>query len=220
MWKKLIASLMVIGFFSGCVYTDSALQYAKEGTNRVQSGYDAKAEMTKHLTQYLAIQNKDCGVKVEIINNTPVTSVKECVRIDDALRVVENVKIVEPQQVTDMVSSFGDLIMKSTNLVVPFAQIYYNHANTKVQTRANVEITKSNNDIMGGMIQNYTAGYQNTTNTSSVLTTDTSNTSNISSTVDTTNTSTDVSETVTTNSTTTTPDVSIDTTAGTTTIIK
>ena len=32
MWKKLIASLMVIGFFSGCVYTDSALQYAKEGT--------------------------------------------------------------------------------------------------------------------------------------------------------------------------------------------
>ncbi len=43
MWKKFIASLIVIGFFSGCVYTDSALQYAKEGTSRVQSGYDAKA---------------------------------------------------------------------------------------------------------------------------------------------------------------------------------
>ena len=47
MLKKLIVSLMMIGFFSGCVYTESALQYAKEGTNRVQSGYDAKAEMTK-----------------------------------------------------------------------------------------------------------------------------------------------------------------------------
>ena len=219
MWKKLIASVVVIGFFSGCVYTDSALQYAKEGTHRVQSGYDAKAEMTKHLTEYLAIQNKDCGVKVEMINNTPVTTVKECVRIDDALRVVENVKIVEPQQVTDMVSSFGDLVMKSTNLVVPFAQIYYNHKNTEVQTRANVEITKSNNDMMGGMISNYTSNYQNSTNTStdtsSVLTTNTT-----SSTTDTSNISTNVSDTNTTTNTTSVPDVSIDTTAGTTSIIK
>ena len=215
MWKKLIASLIMIWFFSGCVYTDSALQYAKEGTNRVQSGYDAKTEMTKHLTEYLVIQNKDCGVKVEIINNTPVTSVKECVRIDDALRVVENIKIVEPQQVTDMVSSFGDLVMKSTNLAVPFAQIYYNHANTKVQTRANVEITKSNNDMMGGMISNYTSNYQNSTNTSSVLTTD-----KTSITTDTSNTSTNVSDTNTVTNTTSVPDVSIDTTAGTTSIIK
>ena len=219
MWKKLIASLLAIGFFSCCVYTVSALQYAKEGTNRVQSGYDAKAEMTKHLTEYLVIQNKDCGVKVEIINNTPITTVKECVRIDDALRVVENVKIVEPQQVTDMVSSFGDLVMKSTNLVVPFAQIYYNHENTKVQTRANVEITKSNNDMMGGMISNYTSNYQNSTNTStdtsSVLTTNTT-----SSTTDTSNTSTNVSDTSATTNTTSVPDVSIDTTAGTTSIIK
>ena len=215
MWKKLIAIIMMIGFFSGCVYTDSALQYAKEGTYRVQSGYDAKAEMTKHLTEYLAIQNKDCGVKVEIINNTPVTSVKECVRIDDALRVVENIKIVEPQQVTDMVSSFGDLVMKSTNLVVPFAQIYYNHENTKVQTRANVEITKSNNDMIGGMISNYTSNYQNSTNTSSVLTTD-----KTSTTTDTSNISTNVSDTNTVTNTTSVPNVSIDTTAGTTSIIK
>ena len=215
MWKKLIASLLLIGFFSGCVYTESALQYAKEGTNRVQSGYDAKAEMTKHLTQYLAIQNKDCGVKIEMMNGMPITTVKECVRIDDALRVVENIKIVEPQQVTDMVSSFGDLVMKSTNLVVPFAQIYYNHKNTEVQTRANVEITKSNNDMMGGMISNYTSNYQNSTNTSSVLTKDTT-----SSTTDTSNISTNVSDTSTVTNTTSVPDVSIDTTAGTTSIIK
>ena len=210
MWEKLIASIMVIGFFSGCVYTDSALQYAKEGTNRVQSGYDTKAEMTKHLTEYLVIQNKDCGVRIEMVNGMPITTVKECVRIDDALRVVENVKIVEPQQVTDMVSSFGDLIMKSTNLVVPFAQIYYNHENTKVQTRANVEITKSNNDMMGGMISNYTSNYQNSTNT----------TNTTSSTTDTSNTSTNVSDTSTITNTTSVPDVSIDTTAGTTSIIK
>ena len=215
MLKKLIASIIVIGFFSGCVYTESALQYAKEGTSRVQSGYDAKAEMTKHLTEYLAVQNKDCGVKIEMMNGMPITTVKECVRIDDALRVVENIKIVEPQQVTDMVSSFGDLVMKSTNLVVPFAQIYYNHANTKVQTRANVEITKSNNDMMGGMISNYTSNYQNSTNTSSVSTTD-----KTSSTTDTSNISTNVSDTSTITNTTSVPDVSIDTTAGTTSIIK
>ena len=215
MWKKLIASLIMIWFFSGCVYTESALQYAKEGTNRVQSGYDAKAEMTKHLTEYLAIQNKDCGVKIEMMNGMPITTVKECVRIDDALRVVENIKIVEPQQVTDMVSSFGDLVMKSTNLVVPFAQIYYNHKNTEVQTRANVEITKSNNDMMGGMISNYTSNYQNSTNTSSVLTTDKTIT-----TTDTSNISTNVSDTNTVTNTTSVPDVSIDTTAGTTSIIK
>ena len=35
MWKKLIASIGLVGLFSGCVYTESALQYAKEGTNRV-----------------------------------------------------------------------------------------------------------------------------------------------------------------------------------------
>ncbi len=215
MWKKLIASLIVIGFFSGCVYTDSALQYAKEGTSRVQSGYDAKAEMTKHLTEYLVTQNKDCGVRIEMVNGMPITTVKECVRIDDALRVVENVKIVEPQQVTDMVSSFGDLVMKSTNLVVPFAQIYYNHKNTEVQTRANVEITKSNNDMMGGMISNYTANYQNSTNTSSVSTTNTT-----SSTTDKSSTSTNVSDTSTVTNTTSVPNVSIDTTAGTTSIIK
>ena len=215
MWKKLIASIMVIGFFSGCVYTESALQYAKEGTNRVQSGYDAKAEMTKHLTEYLVTQNKDCGVRIEMVNGMPITTVKECVRIDDALRVVENIKIVEPQQVTDMVSSFGDLVMKSTNLVVPFAQIYYNHKNTEVQTRANVEITKSNNDMMGGMISNYTSNYQNSTNTSSVLTKDTT-----SSTTDTSTTSTNVSDTNTVTNTTSVPDVSIDTTAGTTSITK
>ena len=50
MYKILFSTILIVGLFSGCVYTDSALQYAKEGTNRVQSGYDAKAEMTKHLT--------------------------------------------------------------------------------------------------------------------------------------------------------------------------
>ena len=106
-------------------------------------------------------------------------------------------------------SSVGTDCDDATNLVVPFAQIYYNHKNTEVQTRANVEITKSNNDMMGGMISNYTSNYQNSTNTS----TDTSS-------VSTTNTTSNTTDTNTVTNTTSVPDVSIDTTAGTTSIIK
>ena len=71
MLKKLIVSLMIIGFFSGCVYTDSALQYAKEGTSRVQSGYDAS--YSEDVIEVMAVKyEKSAALKAakELLDST------------------------------------------------------------------------------------------------------------------------------------------------------
>ena len=66
--NALAITLPCIFLLSGCAFTDSALEYAKEGTQRVQSGYTAKADMTYMITQHLATVNKDCGVKLSLIH--------------------------------------------------------------------------------------------------------------------------------------------------------
>ena len=189
-----IITVAAIGF-SGCSFSDSALQYAQEGSKRVDAGYSAKVEMTKHLTAFLAEANKDCGVKVEIVNGVPVTTVKECIRLADAMASVDKVQIVEPQRVKDVLESAGDFAMKVTNLAVPVASIYYGFKNNEVNQNANVAIRQSDNAAQTSMWGNYTENYQNTTNTS------TSNTS-VSESV--TNTSTD-KEVTTTDTSTVTP---------------
>jgi len=141
--------------------------------------------MTKHLTAFLAEANKGCGVKVEIINGVPVTTVKECLRLEDAMASVDKVEIIKPQQVKDMLESAGDFMTKSTNLVVPFASIYYGFKNNEVNQNANVAIRKSDNEAQTSMWSNYTDNYENTTNTTS-NTSSTTNTTTSTSTADTT----------------------------------
>lgn len=212
---KTVAMITVVAIgFSGCSFSDSALQYATEGSKRVDAGYNAKVEMTKHLTAFLAEANKDCGVKVEIVNGVPVTTVKECIRLADAMASVDKVQIVEPQRVKDTLESAGDFVMKATNLAVPVASIYYGFKNNEVNQNANVAIRQSDNAAQTSMWSDYTAGYQNTTNT-----TDTTNTTNTSV----ANTSESVSNTVTNTTTDTTnttriPSITVD--SNTTTITK
>jgi len=181
----------------GCSYSDSALQYATEGSKRVDSGYNAKIEMTKYLTTYLAEANKGCGVKVEIINGTPVTSVKECLRLEDAMASVDKIEIVKPQQVKDVLDSMGDFAMKATNLVVPVSSIYFGYKTNKDNQAANIAIRQSDNEAQSSMWSSYTDNFENTTST----TTDTSSTSS------TTNTTTNTTNTT---DTTTTPSVTVD----------
>jgi len=183
--KTTYISLATALILSGCAFSDSAMQYAQEGTKRSDSGYQAKIEMTKHLTAFLAEANKGCGVKVEIINGVPVTTVKECLRLEDAMASVDKVEIIKPQQVKDMLESAGDFMTKSTNLVVPFASIYYGFKNNEVNQNANVAIRKSDNDAQTSMWSNYTDNYENTTNTTS-NTSSTTNTTTSTSTADTT----------------------------------
>lgn len=191
-----ITSALVLG---GCAFSDSTLQYAQEGTKRVDAGYTAKIEMTKHLTAFLAEANKGCGVKIEIVNGQPVTTVKECIRLDDAMASVDRVQIVEPQKVKDMLESAGDFAMKATNLVVPVASIYYGFRNNEVNQNANVAIRQSDNAAQTSMWSNYTSNFENTTNT-------TANTTNTS----TNTTSTNTTEKETTNATTTIPSINVD----------
>ena len=168
---RLLILTVLASLFTGCAFTESALQYSYEGTKRVESGYKAKAEMTKYLTEYLIEANKDCGVKVEILDGKPVTTVKECIRPSDVMASVDKVEMIKPQKVKSMTDSAGDFIMKATNLAVPVASIYYGFRSNEVNQEANVAIQKSNNDAQTSMWSNYTAGYENTTVTE---TTDTS----------------------------------------------
>jgi hypothetical protein len=175
MFKYWFYGLLVVVGFSGCSYTESALQYANEGTKRVQSGYQAKAEMTKYLVEYLKEANKECGTTMEIIDGKPIVKVKECVRVDDVLASVDSVEIVKPQKIHDMLDSAGDFVMKSTNLVVPLGGIYYNYKTHEKSMEASIANTASNNALQGTIFENF----ENTT----VTTTDTSvnNTTNTSS---------------------------------------
>lgn len=184
----------------GCSYSDSALQYAQEGSKRVDAGYSAKIEMTKYLTAYLAEANKGCGVKVEIINGVPVTTVKECLRLDDAMASVDKVEIVKPQQVKDVLDSMGDFAMKATNLVVPVSSIYFGYKTNKDNQAANIAIRQSDNTAQSSMWSSYTDNFENTTTTTTNSDTRSTIDTSISTTTN-TNTTTD---------TTTTPSVRVD----------
>ena len=196
-------TLSLVLYFSGCSYSDSALQYATEGSKRAEAGYTAKTKMTEAMLAYLTEANKGCGVKVEVINGVPVTTVKECIRPADVLASVDKVEIIKPQQVKDILDSAGDFAMKATNLVVPVSSIYFGYKTNKDNQAASIAIRQSDNNAQSSMWSSYTDNFENTT------TTDTS----VSNTT-TTNTTTDTSATTT--NTTTIPNVSVD--ANTTTI--
>jgi len=173
--KKLLQAIMllIIGLtVTNCAFTDSALKYSYEGTKRVHDGYEAKAKMTKYLTEYLKEANKNCGVRIEMVNGLPLTTIKECVRAQDVLATVDRVQIIKPQHVADMAESAGNLMVKSTNLVVPFASIYYGFRNNEVNQAANVAMNSSNNAKDSNMWGAYTGSYQNntvtTTNTTDI----------------------------------------------------
>jgi cyclopropane fatty-acyl-phospholipid synthase-like methyltransferase len=192
MLKYSLVALLVLGF-SGCSYTDSALQYAKEGTARVESGYRAKSDMTKYLVEYLKEANKECGTTMEIVDGKPIVKVKECVRVDDVLASVDSVEIVKPQKVKDMLDSAGDFVMKSTGMIVPLAGIYGNYMTHESSMKASIANTASNNALQGTIFENFENTTVTTTDTS---VTDTSNTSSDSvSVTDKTTTTTDTSVT-------------------------
>jgi hypothetical protein len=178
MFKYWFYGLLVVGGFSGCSYTESALEYAKEGTARVESGYRAKSDMTKYLVEYLKEANKDCGTTMEVIDGKPIVKVKECVRVDDVLASVDSVEIVKPQKINDMLDSAGDFIMKSTNLVVPLGGIYYNYKTHEKSMEASIANTASNNAMQTSMYENFTTQFNKTTTT----TVDSSNNTDIKST--------------------------------------
>ena len=179
--NALAITLPCIFLLSGCVYTDSALQYAKEGTHRVNSGYLAKENMTKYLVDYMKEANKDCGVKSQFIDGIPTTTVKECVDVEDIMASVDRVQIVQPQAIKDIADSAGDFIMKATNLAVPFASIYYGSKNHEVTANANTAMNASDNQADTSIFGAYATNFQNTSTSVSDVS-DTSNT-NISTTV-------------------------------------
>jgi hypothetical protein len=164
MFKYSLISLLALGF-TGCSYTESALAYAKEGTARVDSGYKAKADMTKYLVEYLKEANKECGTIMEIVDSKPIVKVKECVRVDDVLASVDSVEIVKPQKINDMLDSAGDFIMKSTNLVVPLGGIYYNYKTHEKSMEASIANTASNNAMQTSLYDNFTSRFDKTTTT-------------------------------------------------------
>lgn len=160
--SKLIIPLGVLLVLTGCSYTQSALEYSKEGTKRIESGYVAKAGMTKEIVSYLKEANKDCGTNMRIENGIPVVNVKQCVDLEDALRVVEKVDIVKPQKVADIAEGVGNFFIKATNLAVPLASIYYQNDLAKHQTEYSYKTKVNDNQAQTEYWKNYTNTYQNT----------------------------------------------------------
>jgi hypothetical protein len=196
--KNLLVLSISLLWFSGCSYSDSALQYATEGTKRADAGYTAKTRIAEAMLVYLTEANKGCGVKVEVINGVPVTTVRECIRPADVLASVDKVEIIKPQQVKDILDSVGDFAMKATNLVVPVSSIYFGYKTNKDNQAANIAVRQSDNNAQSSMWANYTDNFENTTSTTN--TSDTSSTASTASTI-----------TNTTNTTSTTiPSVSVD----------
>jgi hypothetical protein len=191
MFKYSLIALLALGF-SGCAYTQSALEYAKEGTARVESGYQAKSDMTKYLMEYLKEANKECGTTMEIVDGKPVVNVKECVRVQDVLASVDKVEIVKPQQVNDMLNSAGDFVMKATGMIVPLGGIYYNYKTHEKSMEASVANTASNNQLQGTIFENFENTTVTTTDTSVSNTTSTSSDSVSVTDKTTTTTGTDV----------------------------
>lgn len=192
-----ISLMVVIGVaFTACAFTDSALKYSYEGTKRVNAGYEAKAKMTKYLTDYLTKANEGCGVRVEIVDNKPVTTVKECVRASDVMASVDRMPIVKPQKLESIADGIGDMLIKATNIVTPVASIYYGYKSNQVNQQANVAIKQSDNQAQTSMWANYTGSYQNSVTTTDtnkeVTTTDTSVDKSVT---DTSNTDTQITNT-------------------------
>jgi len=205
-----LSILVAVGLsLTACSFTDSALKYSYEGTKRVEAGYKAKADMTKEIMKYLTAANKGCGVTVEVIDNKPVTTVRECIRPADVMASVDRMPIVKPQKLESIADGLGDFMVKATNIVVPTASIYYGYKNNQVNQQANVAIRQSDNQAQTSMWSNFTGSYQNnvTTTTTDTSVTDTS--------VDKSVTDTSVTDTQTTNTTQentneTVPTISVD----------
>jgi hypothetical protein len=202
MLKYSLIALIAIGY-SGCSYTQSALEYAKEGTARVDSGYKAKAEMTKALVEYLKEANKDCGTTMSVEDGKPVVNVKECVDVQDVLASVDKVEIVKPQKVNDILDSAGDFVMKATNMVVPVAGVYYNYRTHEKSMEASVANTASNNQLQGTIFENFeNTTVTTTTSDTTVDNTTITDTSVTNDSTSTTNTIADISVTDGTNTAT------------------
>lgn len=169
----LILSCLSIGF-TGCAYSDSALKVGEQQTKMVDAGYHTKIKMTEALTKFLATANKDCGVKVEVVNGTPITTVKECIRLADAMDSVNNVRIIQPVAVKDSVESAGDFILKASSLVTPLASIYYGFKNNEITQKSMVAMKQSDNIAQTNMWSSYTGKFQNNTATSNTATSNTS----------------------------------------------
>lgn len=158
--KWIISSLLVV-LLSGCVYTDSAIQYAQEGTKRVDSGYKAKLEMTNSVVDYMKTVNVDCGTSMKVENGIPIVNVKQCVDFDDAMKVVNMTPIIQPQKVADVVESAGNFLAKGGSTIVGGLGVYYGYKSTTAQLENSYKTNKDNNKLQQGMWDSYTGTYQN-----------------------------------------------------------
>lgn len=174
---RIVLISLIALLYGGCAFTDSALKYSYEGTKRVEAGYKAKADMTKEVMKYLTKANEGCGVKVEVIDNRPVTTVRECIRPADVMASVDRMPIVQPQKIETITDGVGDMLIKATNIVVPTASIYYGYKNNEVNQQANVAMNNSDNQAQTSMWSSYTGSYQNSvTNTTDTSLTNTQTT--------------------------------------------
>ena len=185
MYKTIIMTVLVGALLTGCGYTNSALQYAEVQNKRVQSGYDAKKEMTNSIMKYVAEMNKDCGVKVEMVNGVPVTNVKQCITVHEAMASVGQVQIQRAEGIESIGTGVAKAATDIATLAVPLGTVYMqtdaqkHSADTQVRitesnNAATIATTQSNNDMMGGMMDSYTGNFQNVTNTTTTDTIDTS----------------------------------------------
>lgn len=187
MKKQLLLIGLSLLLMTGCFYTDSALRYAEVQNNRVKSGYTTKENMTKEIMKAVAEMNKDCGVKVTMVNGMPITNVKQCIGMHEAMASVGQVEIQRAEGVQSVGDGAAKVLTSAATLAVPLGTAYMQYDAAKTSTNAQVKITQSNNDatvatnksnneLQSNMINSYTTNFDKTNTTSTTSTSNTVNT--------------------------------------------
>jgi hypothetical protein len=167
-------ALFVSLFLSGCYLTQAG------ALNTVSP------EWTKRYESY-ARQSSDLQkAKIEMLRNMPRGGMQ--LTLDEEGRVkgisytesvnwnaIEKIGAIAPpkqQEIKSVIEEIGDFAMKATNLVVPFASIYYGHKNHVATQEANVDMNASNNAADINMWSAFTGSMNNTATTMGSVATD------------------------------------------------
>ncbi len=190
----IVATIVASFMFTGCAITQVgvAKDMSAERTTRHEKTANATAAVVEK-----CLTAQQGGMSIGIGADGKVSSISYNERVDPEIckTALNNLKYKE-EKVASLLQEIGDLGLKWANPISTIVNASYNHKNIREQSRANVAITQSNNELQGTMFESYTNNFQNTTNTSITDTTLT-DTSTISTTDKTSISTTDSSNNVT-----------------------
>lgn len=173
-----------IAFLTGCTgFTNVGVaeKLSAERTQRYQMSIEAHDTAVKSIMETLSKVDRG-GMKIETTEDGRIKGITYTEKLDMAViaKALETPHYQE-EKVQSILSEAGDFIMKATNMVVPFASIYYGHKDHISTNEAQVAINASNNQAQTSMIGAYTGNFKNVSEVRTTNTTTTNETDHIRS---------------------------------------